>query len=320
MNLSIMENENLYNGYNVNFLKDQFVIDSVELPILNDNLKNDIAVVSDSEEHILNYLNFSLKLSKSRKFPFFTASNIDGILFKKASRSTNWKKDIRVRGYQWGQELYSASHSDFDKGHMTKREDVQWGETPALAQMAANSTFFYTNAVPQHKNLNQQIWKSLEDYILHKETRKRDLKICVFTGPVLSENDPIFVTVVNGVSILIPIIFWKIVYFPKKDGKIYRVGFIMSQNRLLLENGIVEELESTGSQDELFMQFDDAETYQVHISLIEKLTNMQFSKGIDSYQENRNLKLILTEIDIDPDLESDSIEEILGFSLKNIIL
>lgn len=315
-----MENENLYNGYNINFLKDELVNDSVVFPVFTDNLKNDIATVTGNEESIVNYLNFSLQISKSRKFPFFTASNIDGILFKKASRSTNWKKDIRVREFQWGQELYSASHSDFDKGHMTKREDVQWGETPGLSQIAANSTFFYTNAVPQHKNLNQQIWKSLEDYILHKETRKRDLKICVFTGPVLSENDPIFVTVVNGVSILIPTIFWKIVYFPKEDGKIYRVGFVMSQNRLLLENGIVEELESSDSQDELFMQFDDAETYQVNISLIEKLTNMQFSKAIDSYHDDRNLKLILTEIDIDPDLESDSIEEILGFSLKNIVL
>jgi endonuclease G, mitochondrial len=54
-------------------------------------------------------------------------------------------------------ELYSTAHCDFDKGHMVKREDVQWGHSIAVASKAADSTFFYTNAVPQHAKLSQQI-------------------------------------------------------------------------------------------------------------------------------------------------------------------
>lgn len=311
-----MSNEKLYKGFNHEFL----TVDKVDFPILGSRHKNDVVPVEGNAKSILHYINYSVMLSKSRKFPFFTASNIDGKLFKKASRTKSWKKDERAKQYQLGQELYSAAKSDFDKGHMTKREDVQWGDTVGLAQLAADSTFYYSNAVPQHKDLNQEIWKSLEDYILHTETKKKVLKICVFTGPVLSDNDPPFVTTVKGETILLPTIFWKVVIFPKEDGKLYRVGFMMSQNRLLIENGIVEELEAGFDEEGLFMQFDDAATYQVNISLIEKLADIKLPNAIDSYSDDRKMKLVLQEIDIDPELESDSVEQTLGFTISNIVL
>ncbi len=315
-----MENEKLYQGFKHDFLADETVNENVAFPILGTKHKNDVAPVDGNDKSIVNYMNYSVQLSASRKFPFFTASNIDGGLFKKANRAPSWKKDERVKAFQWGQELYSADKSDFDKGHMTKREDVQWGETPGLAQKAADSTFFYSNAVPQHKELNQQIWKSLEDYVLHTETRKKSLKVCVFTGPVLTKNDPQFITTVKDETILIPIVFWKVVVFPKEDGKLYRVGFMMSQKKLLTEYGIVEELEAATAEDELFMQFDDAATYQVNISLIEQLADIKLPKAIDSYKDTRSKKLVLNEIDIDPELESDSVSQFLGYSIENLTL
>lgn len=236
-------------------------------------------------------------------------------------RKDHWRKDPRVATeFQWGQELYTARSGTFDRGHMTKREDVQWGETVGIALNAADSTFFYTNAVPQHKDLNRDIWRSLEDYILHAETKQNSLKICVYTGPVLSDSNPYFATPIKGTSIQIPVLFWKIVLFPKHDGKLYRVGFMMSQKSLLTEHGIIEELESAAADDELFMKFKDAETYQVNISLIEKLSGMKMPEAIDSYTDDRNSKLVLKEIDIDPELESDSLEYRLGFTIQNLIL
>jgi endonuclease G len=84
----------------------------------------------------------------------------------------------------------------------------------------------------------------------------------------MNKLDPFFVTEVKGESIQLPVLFWKIVYFrKKKDGKIYRVGFLMGQSSLLFENGIAEEavLEATPTEeDKLFMEFDKAETYQVN--------------------------------------------------------
>ncbi len=184
-----MANEKLFKGFNHEFLG----VEKVSFPTLGSRHKNDIAPIDGSDKSILHYINYSAILSKSRKFPFFTASNIDGELFKKASRAKSWKKDERAKSYQWGQELYSAEKSDFDKGHMTKREDVQWGETIGLAQLAADSTFYYVvQCSSSYIDLNQEIWKSLEDYILHTETtKKKPGKYVVFTGPVLSENDPL---------------------------------------------------------------------------------------------------------------------------------
>src|SRR3546814_8573174 len=119
-----------------------------------------------------------------------TATNIDGLQFKKVPRKDSWRKDTRIsKEFQFGKELYTAPKSNFDKGHMTKREDVQWGETFGIAFNAANSTFYYTNAVPQHNDLNRVIWRSLEDYILHHETKKNELRLCVFTGTVLTVSN-----------------------------------------------------------------------------------------------------------------------------------
>ncbi|WP_439480611.1 DNA/RNA non-specific endonuclease [Chryseobacterium aquaticum] len=307
-----MKSKMLFQGYDENFILNKIV----SLPKLNEEQINDVVRDKDGND-IIKYINYSLQLSATHKFPFYTATNINGLLFKKVPRKDNWRNDERVEGYQWGKELYSAPKSNFDRGHMTKREDVQWGETIGIALNAADSTFYYTNAVPQHKDLNRDIWRSLEDYILHTETKQNELRVCVFTGPVLSRSNPYFVTPIDDKQIHIPSLFWKVVIFQKEDGNLYRVGFMMSQNKLLSKNAIIEELES---DNELFMQFDDADTYQVNISLIEDITGLEIPKAIDSYSDERSLKLILKEIDIDPDLESDSIGYKLGFSLENIVL
>lgn len=308
-----MKSKMLFQGYDDEFISTK----KVPLPKLNHDQSADLVSDEDGSD-IIKYVNYSLQLSSLHRFPFYTATNIDGLQFKKVPRKDNWRKDSRVsKDTQWGTELYNSAKSNFDRGHMTKREDVQWGETIGIALNAADSTFYYTNAVPQHKDLNRDIWRSLEDYILHTEAKRNQLRICVFTGPVLSNSNPYFVTPINNAQIQIPSLFWKVVVFEKEDGKLYRVGFMMSQNKLLLNDNIIEQLES---DDQIFMQFDDADTYQVNVSLIEELSGLEIPKAIDSYTDKRTTKLVLNEIDIDPDLESDSIEYELGFSIENILL
>lgn len=316
-----MLNEKLYKGYNSNFLSQEAEVLTVAVPQLNSEQLEDVVTTIDLLQPLLHYINYSIQLSATHKFPFFTAANIDGKLFKKAPRKDNWRKDPRINtDEQWGEELYRAAKSDFDKGHLTKREDVQWGETIALARSAADTTFFYTNAVPQHPGLNQDIWLSLEDYILHKETVNRGLRVCVFSGPVLSNSNPFFVTRVLGDTIQLPILFWKVVVYPKADGKLYRVGFMMSQNRLFIDSGIVKGLALKFAEENLFMQFDDAATYQVNISLIESLTGLTMPAAIDTYTDERSNKLVLEEIDIDPDETRVSTEEALGFIIQHLRL
>lgn len=315
-----------YNGYLPNFLGADL---QVTLPSLTANQHQDLATVAGTTDNIAHYVNYSAVISKSRKFPYFTASNIDGTLFKKVNRKDNWRKDPRIdAASQWGPELYKAPHSDFDKGHMTKREDVQWGSTVLDATNAADSTFYYTNAVPQHAKLNQRIWADLEDYILHSEAVRDDLKICVFTGPVLSDLDPIFVTPVQNSQLKIPFLFWKVVVFPKSDGKLYRTGFLMGQKSLLERNGIVEvviqeleDFEVLTDEAKLFMQFSEADTFQVSTETIEQLTGIKLPDAADSYTDSRPIKLVVEEVDINAEVfEADSIVQEMGFRIPNLVL
>lgn len=308
-----MISEKLFQGYDEKFISNQIV----PLPGLNEKQADDL-VLDNEGNKVIQYINYSLQQSASHKFPFYTAANIDGKAFKKIPRQGSWRKDPRIpEAFQLGKELYGAPKSDFDRGHMTRREDVQWGATTGIALSAAKATFYYTNSVPQHKDLNQKIWKSLEDYILHTEAKQNELRICVYTGPVLSDLNPYFITPINKELIKIPLLFWKVVVFQKENEQLYRVGFMMSQNKLFVKDQIIEELES---DDTLFMQFKDADTYQVNIALIEELTGLEMPKAIDSYTDKRNTKLVLKEIDIDPDLESDSVNNQLGFKIENLFL
>ena len=291
----------------------------VDVPQLNQEQLDDVVYTTELMEPLLNYINYSIQLSSAHKFPYYTASNIDGKLFKKVPRTDNWRKDPRISAdAQWGEELYRAAKSDFDKGHLTKREDVQWGDTMAMARSAADTTFYYTNAVPQHPDLNQKIWLSLEDYILHTETVDNALRVCVFTGPVLSNNNPFFVTPVLGDTMQLPMLFWKVVVYPKADGKLYRVAFMMSQNRLMMESGMIKGLALKIAEENLFMQFDDAETYQVNISLVETFSGLTMPAAIDSYTDERSTKLVLEEIDVDPEARQVSAVESLGFVIRHL--
>ena len=309
-----------YLGYRTSFLGNE-----VPLPVMTSAQENDLAPVDGKTDGIADYINYSLAISIDRRFPFYTATNIDGKKFRKASRADNWRRDSRIETtHQWGPELYRARKSDFDRGHMTKREDVQWGVSIADAEKAADSTFFYTNSVPQHAALNQRIWRLLEDYILHTEAKENDLRICVFTGPVLSKKDPVFVTEVSGQEIKIPTLFWKVVVFQKSDEKLYRVGFMMSQESLLRDNDIVESirdltLESLEDEDQLFLQFEEAETYQTNVSTIEKLTGLKMPDAIDIYKDDRPVKLMLKEIDVSLESLDETTRE-LGFEIGGLVL
>lgn len=289
-------------GYNPAFIDTSTAI---SLPILDNNLSQIVAPVKNSTTNVLNYKHYSVKQNAFRGFPFYTAANIDGQQFKSISRKNifkngrdRWLKDRRIKyQHQFGNELYRAKLSDFDKGHMTKREDVQWGLTDDEAVFGARSTFYYTNAAPQCAEVNRSVWRELEDYILHDETTTELLKINLFTGPVLKEDDPYFVTPIRGELIQLPTLFWKIVYYQRANGLTCRVGFLVGQKNFLTKHGIIEDTSTRGGmEDELFMNFEGAEIYQTNVQLIEELTGLHFAKAYDSYIDKRPTQVILQEV------------------------
>ena len=292
-------------SYSSKFLK----ANKVSTPTLSDDEINALINSGYSlDDYYLDYVNFSLLHNPLRYFPYYTASNIDGKLFKHIGRkelfnggSDSWKKDLRIpKETQLGRELYNATRSDFDKGHLTKREDVQWGENIEKAKEAAISTFFFTNAMPQVDRLNRGIWRKIEDYILHQEVIAQSRKITLFTGPIFQKHDPDFVTPVKGATIQLPYLFWKVIYY-LKEGKLHRTAFLTSQLRLLQKKRIVKPIvrgEEELKKVEAFLNFKDAETYQIRVALIEKLGNLQFSDAEEVYQDDRPQQLILNNVNV----------------------
>ncbi len=313
-------------GYKSVFLGKQL---KVNLPQCGPSGKSDLARLNGGRSYILRYPHHSVVLSKKRKFPWFTAVNIDGATFQQINRDSlfpdgrdHWEVDRRAQQFQWGPELYTVQHSDFDRGHLVKREDPQWGKDTQSAIAAARSTFSYANCVPQVADLNQREWRSLEDYILKKESAFNKLKVNVFTGPVLSDEDPVFISRINNQDVQIPGMFWKLVYFTVDGKTLSRVAFLMGQKKILLERQIVrpmEELEAAEPKPRFFLNFEDAATYQVNVSTIEKLTGLTFPPAFEPYTDNRPVKIVLEEVNLESAERAPGIPNP-GYELVGLVL
>jgi len=290
-------------GYKVYFIADHL---PVPFPQFNELQRKDLARQAGSHGPEIKYRHFSIFLSASRCFPYFTATNIDGSKFIRIKREDifdsgrdEWSIDPRVTDYQWGQQLYDAKWSDFQRGHMTKREDPQWGDTHEDAREAAQDTFCFTNCVPQLGDLNQKDWGRLETYILSEESVKSGLRIALFTGPVLQDNDPLFVTEVQGNEVQLPTLFWKVVYYSPDGVTLNRVAFLMGQEKLLLERGIaVRRQIHLEEAPPYFLDFEDREIYQVSVSVIEALTGLTFTDANEPYTDKVPVRLRIKKVQV----------------------
>jgi len=257
-------------------------------------------------DYYLAYENYSVLQNPFRKFPYYSAVNVDGNHFYTLKRdsifegSERWAKDERIPPEtQWGDALYSAEKYDFDRGHLAKREDVQWGIDEEMARSAARSTFYYTNAVPQVSKLNRGVWKRIENYILHHEVVKNSMKICLFSGPVFREDDPEFLKTVNDEIVRLPYLFWKVVYYVK-DGELYRAGFLTSQHRQMQKKRIIKPVSRSEERPRAvhFNSFRDAETYQVTVSFIEQISQLSFEAATEMFQSNDPERIILSRVNV----------------------
>ena len=148
----------------------------------------------------------------------------------------------------------------FDRGHLVRRLDPAWGRSEAIAKVANDDTFHFTNCSPQHKRFNEgkNLWAGLEDYLLLKAGGERK-RMVVFTGPVLEANDPTYK------DVAIPRQFWKVAVVIRSNGKLAALGFLVSQADLIAP--VVEEA-----------AIDMARTFQVSITDIEEKTGLDFGK------------------------------------------
>ena len=296
-----MEN---YQGYRPDFMGGEL---HVQLPTLAPDRQ------ADGAPELLTYTHFSILLSRARRFPYFTATNINGGLAWQIPRkkvfdsgSDEWKEDTRYPGFQLGQYFYNMPKSDFQRGHMTKREDPQWGTTEEVARQAARETFTFANCVPQVQSLNTEAWGQLETYILRKKAIPTKALINIFTGPVLAATDPVFIYQVRSQWVQLPKLFWKVVYYTNDGIQLSRAAFMMGQQNALLASGIVhprplmliEHEEVAKRQEDYFAEYKDVALYQVSVSFVEELSGLSFPAAQEAYRDERATEVILRAIEV----------------------
>ncbi|MBB3658527.1 endonuclease G [Rhizobium sp. BK650] len=231
---------------------------------------------SDAERAagVLNYDGYSVVMNKERRFAIFSAANVSwnmrpGI----TGRTDQWLYDDRIdRAHQIDNSYYRSNK--FDRGHLTRREDMEWGDNPIEAVRRANGTCTWTNCTPQHSIFNQDkspdpavhLWQGLERYILEERVEQGQFSAQVITGPVFGVGDPVYR------DIAYPLEFWKVVVAIAQGGTLFATAYVLSQKAVIDQFGLeVAPVEPFGAYA----------TYQRPISAIEDLAGLQFTYGND---------------------------------------
>jgi DNA/RNA endonuclease G (NUC1) len=240
-------------GYSSEFLGSDY---EVPLPGLPDDGGDAVEVDSNEsgiDRYLLDYTHYSVVLNGERKMAYFSAVNIDGRKSKRFSRGDAWFLDPRVPAdVQCGPAVYA--NNDLDRGHLTRRLDPVWGPD-SVAHRADQDTFCFSNACPQHKDLNQREWARLEDYVL-ENANTHGLKVSVFTGPVFGTDD------IPYRGVLLPKSFWKVVVIRRADtDRLSATAYMLSQADMI-----------SGFE----FAYGRYKTYQVKVTKVASLTDLDF--------------------------------------------
>lgn len=200
----------------------------------------------DNSKNELRYQHFSLIVNADRHFAILTATNIDGQTYIKIDRATGlpktesaesaerWFDDPRMLiKYYVGENFYAANRPIFDRGHLTRREDVNWGNNERAIRANAD-TFHFSNCTPQQKKFNEsrKYWQGIEQHYLEYGATLDKSRLSVLQGPVFNESlDPDYEDDA-GVKVKVPLQFWKIVV-RIENGSPRATGFLASQADLL---------------------------------------------------------------------------------------
>lgn len=244
----------------------------VNLPTLSPALEQAAAKLIKPQAgntHVLKYHNFSVVLHARRRFAIYSAANVRYSQRYEMSRPPDvWRQDPRVPIEAQISDFYYRKNQ-FDRGHLTRREDLEFGPSAKKALQSAADTCHWSNCTPQHSRFNQnkQLWQGIERHLLEDSILQDQFDANIITGPILDEDDPVYDAFPD---IQYPVRFWKVVAVPTGK-KLFATAFILDQSEVIQQYGI-DEAAPIGAY----------KTFQVKISEIERLTGLTFTSGPDA--------------------------------------
>lgn len=185
----------------------------------------------------LRYNRFSVLMNKARRLAYVSACNVNfnpPASIARDEGTGSWRRDPRINPeHQLGAPFYDDN--DYDKGHLTRRDDAAWGRDEDDALAANWDTFHYTNAAPQHYLFNRStgftgadldLWGDLENFISEQGADQRT-RLSILNGPIFGEQDkPLS-------DALVPWSFFKIVIWRDRNQPPGALGFILHQRDLI---------------------------------------------------------------------------------------
>jgi len=273
-------------GYDPNFLGVKITLPQ---PQKVKAIQKQIARLKNNEIE-LKYFKHSVIFNALAKMPFISAVNVEGDAAKRqdnSKRQDDWLRDTRIDvECQLTDKFYDASH--FDKGHMSRFEDADWGDTEQDALRNGVYTCFYTNACPQVAGLNRAggLWGQLEKAVLEKGIKKekgKQARMTVFNGPIFDDDkDRVF----KGVKI--PMQFYKIILWLNDSGKLRATAFKLSQEALVDDIKFDESMRL--DQEALDIDQDVVfKSFQCSIKSLSDLTHVDF-KSLEKYDTFKTVR------------------------------
>lgn len=247
----------------------------------------------------LKYWNYSVVMNADRGLAYFSAANIRPKHPESSQSGNAFIRDSRVdeidEAAQIGQSFYKKqaafeaedrSTNPFDQGHLSRREDLQWGQNLKTAKRNGDDSFHYTNCAPQHFLFNQNrkasgIWYRLEVAAVNELSVGENL--CVINGPIFDapkcvpgpdgrlqlnlrgqrRKDPKF----GGFAI--PKMFFKVIAY-NDEGNLRAKAFVVTQEELL------DTIERLHIDEAVGLTEEEIRLYQVTIPDLQSLTGLNF--------------------------------------------
>ena len=255
-------------GFDTAFLRPGKQDGQVFLPQLNPALvKKAAPLIADPKDNVLAYRHFSVVMHKARRFAIYSAANVDfSGRFQLTRPKDVWRFDPRIAPEaQVGEAFYE--NNQFDRGHLTRREDQEYGATQSNALDAAADTCHWSNCTPQHARFNEgrELWQGIERHILENAVAKDNFKAQVITGPVFEPKDP---ALPGFAETPYPLRYWKVVAAINASGKLFATAYVLDQRQTIAEFGL------RGAPE---LPFTPYKTFQTTIAAIEKLSQLTFT-------------------------------------------
>ncbi|MED1795739.1 DNA/RNA non-specific endonuclease [Brevibacillus nitrificans] len=213
---------------------------------------------------VFDFTHFSIVMNQRTRFALFSAACVDILRATPVTRdNSSWHFDERIgEENQVGPEYYAQN--DYDKGHLTRRRDICWGERRE-AEKANYDSFCYANIALQHHHFNTGVWNCLEDWVIQRLQEAK--RLVILTGPIHKDDDEEYCGVHGdpGCAVRIPFGFWKSVLYINEQQQISCLSFLIRQS-------------PERSADRC--EYQRLVTYQVPLETIAKETSLRFDTSL----------------------------------------